>query len=79
LSADSSSLTSPIGSFSQVKKRKTHSPFLSGRHIIMKYSYEVQSDRTKTVHAFAEESSQVEWIAACLPACLPVRPRRVEP
>jgi len=30
----------------------------------MKYAYEVQPDGTKTVHAFADESSRVEWIAA---------------
>ncbi len=31
----------------------------------MRYAYEIQTDRTKTVHAFADESSRVEWIAAC--------------
>jgi hypothetical protein len=31
----------------------------------MKYAYEVQSDGTKTVHVFADESSRVQWIAAC--------------
>ena len=30
----------------------------------MKYAYEVQSDGTKTVHVFADESSRVEWVAA---------------
>jgi len=31
----------------------------------MRYAYEVQGDGTKTVHAFADESSRVEWITAC--------------
>jgi hypothetical protein len=31
----------------------------------MKYGYEVQPDGTKTVHVFADESSRVQWIAAC--------------
>jgi hypothetical protein len=30
----------------------------------MKYACEVQSDGTKTVHAFTNESSRAEWIAA---------------
>jgi hypothetical protein len=30
----------------------------------MKYAYEVQSDGTKTVHVFADDSSRVRWIAA---------------
>jgi hypothetical protein len=30
----------------------------------MRYAYEVQQDGTKTVHAFTDESSRVEWIAA---------------
>jgi len=30
----------------------------------MKYAYEVQSDGTKTVHAFADEASRAQWIAA---------------
>ncbi len=31
----------------------------------MKYAYEAQADGTKAVHVFADESSRVEWIAAC--------------
>ena len=31
----------------------------------MKYGYEVQSDGTKTVHVFADESSRVQWVVAC--------------
>jgi hypothetical protein len=31
----------------------------------MRYAYEIQSDGTKTVHAFPDESSRVRWIAAC--------------
>ena len=31
----------------------------------MRYGYEVQSDGTKAVHVFADESSRVQWIAAC--------------
>lgn len=31
----------------------------------MRYAYEVQTDGTKAVHAFADESSRVHWIAAC--------------
>jgi hypothetical protein len=30
----------------------------------MKYACEVQSDGTKTVHAFPDESIRVRWIAA---------------
>jgi hypothetical protein len=30
----------------------------------MRYAYEVQSDGTKTVHAFPDESSRLQWIAA---------------
>jgi hypothetical protein len=30
----------------------------------MRYAYEVQSDGTKTVHAFPDEASRVQWIAA---------------
>jgi hypothetical protein len=30
----------------------------------MRYAYEVQSDGTKTVYAFADEFSRVHWIAA---------------
>lgn len=30
----------------------------------MKYAYEVQSDGTKAIHAFADEASRVKWIAA---------------
>jgi len=30
----------------------------------MRYGYEVQSAGTKTVHAFADECSRVQWIAA---------------
>ena len=30
----------------------------------MKYGYEVQSNGTKTVHAFANESSRVQWIVS---------------
>ena len=30
----------------------------------MKYAYEVQSDGTKTVHAFSDEVSRAQWIAA---------------
>jgi hypothetical protein len=29
----------------------------------MRYAYEVQPDGDKTVHAFANEASRVEWIA----------------
>jgi hypothetical protein len=29
----------------------------------MKYGYEVQSDGTKTVHVFEDESRRVSWIA----------------
>jgi hypothetical protein len=31
----------------------------------MRYAYEVQSDGTKTVHAFPDESIRVRWIVAC--------------
>jgi hypothetical protein len=31
----------------------------------MRYAYEVHADGTKTVHAFADESSRVQWIVAC--------------
>jgi hypothetical protein len=31
----------------------------------MKYGYEVQSDGTKAVHGFADETSRVKWISAC--------------
>lgn len=31
----------------------------------MRYAYEVQSDGTKAVHAFADEASRGQWIAAC--------------
>jgi hypothetical protein len=31
----------------------------------MKYASEVQPNGTKAVHAFPDESSRVEWIAAC--------------
>jgi hypothetical protein len=30
----------------------------------MKYAYEVHADGTKTVHAFADESGRLQWIAA---------------
>jgi hypothetical protein len=30
----------------------------------MKYAYEVQSDGTKAVHVFADDSSRVQWIVA---------------
>ena len=30
----------------------------------MKYAYEVQPDGTKTVQAFPDEASRVQWIAA---------------
>jgi hypothetical protein len=30
----------------------------------MRYAYEVQPDGTKTVHAFPDESSRVQWIVA---------------
>ena len=30
----------------------------------MKYAYEVQSDGTKTVHAFPYEAAREQWIAA---------------
>jgi hypothetical protein len=31
----------------------------------MRYAYEVQSDGTKTVHAFPDESSRLQWIVTC--------------
>ena len=31
----------------------------------MRYAYEVQSDGTKTVHAFPDEPSRLQWIADC--------------
>jgi hypothetical protein len=31
----------------------------------MRYAYEIQSNGTRAVHAFADEASRVEWIAAC--------------
>ena len=31
----------------------------------MKYAFEVQSDGTKTVHVFADESRRAQWVAAC--------------
>jgi hypothetical protein len=34
----------------------------------MKYAYEIQPDGIKTVHAFANEASRVQWIAASLSA-----------
>ena len=30
----------------------------------MRYAYEVQSDGTKTVHAFPDEPSRLQWIVA---------------
>jgi hypothetical protein len=31
----------------------------------MRYAYQVQQDGTKTVHAFADEATRAQWIAAC--------------
>jgi DNA modification methylase len=38
---------------------------LSGEHIKMRYAYEVQPDGSKTVHAFPDESSRLQWIVTC--------------
>jgi len=31
----------------------------------MRYAFEIQPDSSKTVHAFADESSRVQWITTC--------------
>jgi hypothetical protein len=48
----------------QLKRENRLSFSLAGGHNAMKYAYEVQSDATKTVHAFSDEASRVQWIAA---------------